>query len=255
MQPVAKQGEWVCLGDADYEDFERLENYFSESGSITSLISAFEELPEVLKDNHRSKVLKGSLDLLGRQTVIVAKSPVDKNRRKWSRLISLFAPGEAAATLINLNKMIAAGLETTRPICVIERRQFKMVVDSWICYEFREGDVCGVSGLEDIAELLRNMHSAGFRHDDPTWNNFLRDPSGTLFTIDTKAKPCTGMYHATRDFIALRQANCIYDIDIEKLGNLDSSSVGYRTAILYAGYKSIRTKIKDKLKKNRPKNS
>jgi len=199
-------------------------------------------------------VLKGNLSLFDDNPMVVAKKPVDKNKRKWSRLISFFVPGEAASTLDNLNKMVSVGLETTRPLCVLERRQFNMVVDSWICYEFREGVVCGEQGLEEIAELLRSMHRAGFRHDDPTWNNFLRDPSGTLFTIDTKAKPCNGMYHATRDFIALRQANCIYDIDIEALGKLDTSSMGYKAATLYATYKSVRTKIKDKLKKNRPKN-
>ena len=252
------EGAWFLWCNAketskvDYAD--QFSQFFERGNSIQSLLREFETLPIELKNNHRSQVRRGILALPSGDIDIIAKRPVDKNRRIWSRLNSLFSKAEAAAILKNLHQMELAGLESIVPICALEKRSFNMVVDSWVCYAYREGEVCGPESLQDIAFLLRDMHAKGFRHGDPTWNNFLHDESGVLFTIDTTAKPCRGMYHATQDFETFRQANAISDIDIEKLGQLDTKSLGYRFAKIYSSYKSWRSKLKDKIKRNRPKN-
>ena len=62
---------------------------------IENLLQEIAALPITLKDDKRSLVKKG---VLLNQTVI-AKQPRDKNRRIWSRILSLFRNGEAYQTM------------------------------------------------------------------------------------------------------------------------------------------------------------
>lgn len=249
LTPVFTQSQWHCLA-ASPED-EWLSQGLTQVRSISSLIDLFQALPVTLKDNHRSTVKRG--ELWGR--TIVAKRPVDKNRRLWMRLSSLFVNGDAATTIENLAKMEAAGIESVQPLFALEKRVLGMVVDSWVCYQYREGAaVSGEQDLSVVVELLKRMHAAGFRHDDPTWNNFLFDENGTLFTIDTKAKPCRGAYHVANDFALLCRDNDLGHLDVLTLSGLKKTAPGYWLSTAYFSFKAGRSWLKSKLKKNRLKN-
>lgn len=244
LELIVKQGEWSLFSDTQHREL------LAGLDDLNGLIIEFGELPVTLKDNHRSVVKRGGL--LGKDVIV--KRPIDKNRRLWARLSSLFTKAEALATVENLAKLTHAGVQSVAPLFALERRAQGMVVDSWVCYEYRAGEPCDASSINAIIEFLHHMHSQGFRHGDPTWNNFLRDQNGVLFTIDTKAKACTNAYHATVDFELLKRANKLKGVDIAELASLDKSSLGYWLAFFYMSLKSGRSALKDRLKKNRPKN-
>lgn len=237
-------GQWRCFAR------DEIAKRISERGGLTSLLPLLDQLPTALKDNHRSTVRKGTL--LGFEVVV--KRPKDKNGRAWARFLSMFSHAEAFSTFINLRRMVEAGVETTQPLFAIEKRVKGMVVDSWICYEFREGEPVGRDGLGQIIELLNLMHKNGFRHGDPTWNNFLIGSDDVVFTIDTTAKPCAWSFHSTYDFVLLKRSNKIKELDIRKAGNLNRLALGYNLAMLYMVIKAGRSWLKDRIKRNRPKN-
>jgi len=245
LEVVLQQGAWTCLCNQGQGEL------FGEVNNIDALINQLENLPTTLKDNHRSTVKRGALFGLD----VIAKRPSDKNRRLWARLSSLFVPAEAVTTIVNLAKLEQGGIESVKPLLALEKRQYGMVVDSWLCYQYRAGEPCSEACLNEIVELLHEMHAAGFRHDDPTWNNFLRDDDDVLFTIDTKARACNGAFQATNDFMLLKRANKMHDLDIHTLGKFNKKAPGYWLAMLYMAMKSGRSALRDKVKKNRPKNT
>ena len=247
LATLLEQGEWACLG----HDAERVLIQKHAISSIESLIEQFANLPITLKDNHRSTVKRGTLFGLD----VVVKRPKDKNRRTWARLWSLVLPGEAAATIENLHKLRNAGIESVKPLLALERRVNGMVVDSWLCYQYRAGEPCDDECLDEIITLLQRMHKAGFRHDDPTSNNFLRADDGKLFTIDTKAKPCRGKFHAAIDFALLQRDRGLHNTAVHQLGNLQAASPGYQLARFYMAVKRLRSTVRDTLKKNRLRNN
>ncbi len=259
LSRVLTQGKWHCLCSDQHREWVLAG--VQGVGGIEAAVRQCHALSTTLKDNHRSTVTRG--ELWGRE--VVAKRPRDKNRRLWMRLSSLLVASEAVATIANLTKLSQAGVESVEPLFAIERRVFGMVVDSWLCYDYREGQRCDQASLPDIVGLLHQMHSAGFRHGDPTWNNFLKGDDGVLFTIDTKAKPCVGEYHKTHDFALLQRDYLLQNAesenensavmqDLATFGSLNRSRIGYRLALAYLSIKTARSWLKSKIKKNRPKN-
>ncbi len=244
MELIAQNGDWRCYCHSS----ER--HIFVDGVDFEPLLKALRSLPETLKDNHRSAVLKG--ELLGRD--VVAKQPRDKHRRLWSRLVSLWSEGESYATIKNLLALQESGVESVKPLFALECRKFGMVVDSWACYEYRAGNVCTQHDTKKIIEFLGQMHVAGFRHGDPTWNNFLYDPLGVMFTIDTKAQACRGTFHQAYDFVLFKRANKLKDFDLHEL-DLNRRTPGYWLAMAYMSVKVGRSALKDALRKNRPKNT
>ncbi len=242
---LAKQGDWVCLCNKDQVEL------LQSAPPIDALLEQLRALPVTLKDNHRSSVKRG--ELLGHE--VVAKQPRDKNKRLWARFTSLFGPAESAVTIQNLARLKAAGIPSVAPLFALEKRRAGMVVDSWMCYQYRAGEPCDETGLQEVVQFLDKMHQAGFRHDDPTWNNFLRDDSGRLFTIDTKARPCRGAFGATNDFVLLKRANKLHDLELDSLTFLNTKAFGYWLAIFYMKLKTGRAALRDTIKKNRPKNT
>ncbi len=242
---MVEQGAWRCYAHPAQTDA------LSEINDLNHLIERLNRLPITLKDNHRSLVKRGELFDMD----VVAKQPRDKHRRKWARLASLFTAGEATLTIQNLSKLQTAGIQSVAPVFALEKRLKGMIVDSWLCYQYRSGTPCNRDDLEKVAHMLDQMHRAGFRHGDPMLNNFLIDQSDqTLFTIDTKAKPCWGSFAATMDFILLKRANKLYDVKLSDLTSLDKARLGYWLAVLYFQIKSGRAKLRDLIRKNRPKN-
>lgn len=238
--------EWRCLALAEQlPNVEKLE-------SIEQLFQEIDAFPEILKDNHRSLVRKGSL--LGRE--VVAKQPRSKNRRLWPRVASWFEPAEARQTLMALGRMQELGIESVTPVLVLERRRVGMIVDSWVLYEYREGEPCSNDCLPDVIDFLSTLHQHGLRHNDPNFGNFLRDADGTLFTLDCKGRKRRGNFTDVYDFILLKRVNKkLVGFELNQVKILNPKSPGYWLAITYTQLKAVRSLVKDAIKRNRPKNT
>lgn len=243
---VKKHGDWRCLCN------QRQQNWVASLPEIPELLDRLRALTTTLKDNHRSLVMLG--DLSGRN--IVAKQPRDKNRRLWARALSLIEQTEAAQTLTTLEQFHELGIPSVQPLFVLEKRVFGAVVDSWVSYEFRDGTPCQENDLPSIIELLRTMHDNGFRHNDPNLGNFLVDNNGEMFLLDSRGRKRTGNFSDANDFFLLKKINkTLTEFRISDVDHLDQTTMGFKLAFAYTKIKSARSFIKDRIRKDRPKNT
>ena len=130
-----------------------------------------------------------------------------------------------------------------------------MVTDSWLVYEFREGQPCQADCLPEIVEVLNDIHSKGYRHDDPNLGNFMRADDGSIFLIDFKGRARAGSFSDYYDFILLSKSNADF-IDpeqVEQLVDFNRASFGYFLSQLYLSYKSTRSRLKELLRRRRSK--
>ena len=245
LQPIFREENWCCFADSDSEFAKQLT-------SVHHARSLIEELQTSLKDNHRSCVKKGQMFNLE----VVAKQPRDKNRRKWSRLLSLFREGEAKRMFQALELFEQYKINSLKPLFLLEERVFGVIVDSWIVYQFRDGIKSDKHALPQIIEILKRIHSNGHRHNDPNFGNFLRDENGDLFLIDCVLRQRIGSYTDTIDYLLLASINNGVSIEeVEQLVNPNRLLPGYWLAKCLIGYRSIRARIKAKLRPNRIKNN
>ena len=126
---VKRDGAWRCLCNARQGDWVKSLN------EIPELLASLSNLPVALKDNHRSLVMLGEIA----NKKLVAKQPRDKNKRLWSKVLSYLELSEAAQTLLTLERFHELGIPSVQPLFVLEKRVLGAVVDSWLCYEYREG--------------------------------------------------------------------------------------------------------------------
>lgn len=243
---VKKSGAWHCLCNP------RQQKWVQELPEIPQLLAALGSLPKTLKDNHRSLVMVGEVS--GKR--LIAKQPRDKNKRLWARALSYIEPTEAAQTLVTLERFHEVGISTVQPLFVLEKRFLGAVVDSWLCYEYRKGSPCNESYLPRIIEMLKNIHLAKFRHNDPNLGNFLVDESDEMFVLDSRGRKRTGNFSDANDFFLLKKINkTLINFEVRDVAHLNLSSFGYRLALVYNKIKLARSFIKNRVKKNRPKNT
>jgi len=226
-----KSGSWVCFVD---------ENHSLELTCIDGLFNEIEKFSKTLKDDRRSLVKLGDINGLK----VIAKQPRDKNDRKWARVLSWFGPAEARKTFTSLLEFKDKGIESLTPICFLERKQFGMVFDSWLLYEYRDGRVSNRSHLVQIVEQLKKLHQNGYRHEDPNFSNFLIDVNGQFFLIDCKGKSRSGRFTDYYDFMLLEGNDGFEQAEVEALIDVDHFSVGYWRAQAYRAYIRVRTKWK-----------
>lgn len=243
---VKRYGSWRCLSNP------RQQQWVDQLPDFPALLEVINELPNTLKDNHRSLVLSGEVG--SRQ--VVAKQPRNKNNRVWARVLSYFEPSEAAQTLLTLERFHSLGLASVQPLFVLEKRSLGAVVDSWVCYEYRAGEACCNDHLPEVIALLKKMHELGFRHNDPNLGNFLIDANGEMFLLDCKGRARTGVFSDANDYFLLKKLNKkLCGFEVNDVAHLNQQSVGFRIAKLYTDIRSVRSKIKDAIKRNRPKNT
>ena len=243
---VKQHGSWRCLSNP------RQCSWVRSLPEIPKLLIELSALETILKDNHRSLVVLG--EVFGRR--LVAKQPRDKNKRLWARILSYIEPAEAAQTLSTLERFHELGIPSVEPLFVLEKRVFGAVVDSWICYEFRDGEPCDESCVPSVLEMLNQIHLAGFRHNDPNLGNFLTDKNGTMFVLDSRGRKRSGNFSDANDYFLFKKINkTLTNFQISDVKHLDSSTFGYRLALVYNKVKLARSYLKDWIYKNRPKNT
>jgi len=235
-----RDGDWSCyVSDKNQPEIP----------SIEQLLEKIEDFDVTLKDDRRSLVKLGQLN--GQK--VVAKQHRDKNRRKWSRLLSLIGAAEAKLSFITLIEFKEKGIESLTPICLLEKKRLAMVVDSWLLYEYREGRSSDRSYLPQIIEQLKIIHRHGYRHEDPNFDNFLIDANGAMFLIDCRGKRRSGLFSDYYDFILLEGGGKFKRHEVEKLIDIDPFSIGYWQARIYRGYIDLRTKWKELIGRRRSK--
>lgn len=244
LQPLLHHNDWVCFADPDSQIATQLD-------SIEQVQQLISDLPITLKDGYRSCVKKGSMFGL----TVAAKQPRDKNRRRWSRILSLLRHGEAKQMFVALTQFKQLGIESLTPLLVLEQRKAGMIMDSWVVYEFREGQPSDVQSLPQIVTLLKQLHRGGYRHNDPNFGNFLLDPDGKLFLIDCVLRPRRGSYTDCIDFFLLSRINNITAAQVDALVMPNRLSLGYWLARTVLGYRSKRSKLKRLLRLTKPKNN
>lgn len=239
---LEQDGAWACYG--------RSSNPAPELPQIKHLLSAIAEFPVSLKDDRRSLVKRG--ELAGVQ--VIAKQPRDKNRRRWARFLSRFDDAEAKKTFRSLLRFEQLGIESVRPLCVLEKTQNQQVVDSWLLYEFRDGEPASAGDLTAVIACLKKLHEHGFRHEDPNFGNFLRGDDQKMFLIDCKGKKKLGNFGAYYDFMLLSLRNeGVSKEQVERLIDFQPWSPGYLLSRLYAAYIASRTKLKVMLRRRKSK--
>ncbi len=243
---VKRDGAWRCLCNARQGDWVKSLN------EIPELLASLSNLPVALKDNHRSLVMLGEIA----NKKLVAKQPRDKNKRLWSKVLSYLELSEAAQTLLTLERFHELGIPSVQPLFVLEKRVLGAVVDSWLCYEYREGKACEESQVSRVIDMLKKMHLAGYRHNDPNLGNFLIDDNDQLFVLDCRGRKRTGNFSDANDFFLFKKINkSLKDFKVSDVKHLDSTSFGYRLAFVYTKLKLARSFVKDRVRKNRPRNT
>jgi len=242
LKALHQDSQWICLTHASSD---------IDIPEIAELLAAINNFDQTLKDDRRSLVKKGQL--FGK--TIVAKQPRDKNRRHWSRLLSLVLNAEARKTFLTLCEFNNKGIESLVPICVLEKRAWGCVVDSWLLYDYREGRQSDVTMLEQVVEQLKKLHSFGYRHGDPNFGNFMIDQDGHFFLIDCKGRSKAGHYGECYDFMLLSDRNeGVSEEDVQQLVTYNHLSLGYWLARLYRAYIQGRSSLKKVLGRRRSKN-
>ena len=217
---------------------------------IDQLLVKIEGFPNVLKDDRRSLVKLGELN----QEKIIAKQPRDKNKRKWARILTLLTgQSEAQKAFCCLIDFKLKGIESLAPYCLLQKKQCGMVIDSYLLYYFREGQVSNKKHLPKIVTLLKKIHQHGYQHTDPHFDNFLTDENGELFLIDCKGKSRKGTFSDNYDFFLLLGRSGFTENEIDTVVNLDKSSWGYRLAKCYMRYIKFRSNYKQKVGRKRSK--
>lgn len=94
------------------------------------------------------------------------------------------------------------GINTTKPVMAAEKRTFGMVTDSWLVYEYLQGENClGKKNLyPEVVKLLKKIHDNGYLHNDPQIRNFMANENG-IFVIDSNpTKPTLGALSKTFEY-------------------------------------------------------
>lgn len=158
----------------------------SEAKNLFDIIQSTEfKQISVLKDNHRSTVLR--IDSNGED--LVYKVPKEKNSRLWIRFLTWFRKGESFKNLHSMNILTEIGVKTTKPILAVEKRAFGMVVNSWLLYEYLDGSSCldRPETYDRVMATLKKIHNNGLIHGDPQIRNFI-EKENEIYVIDANPK-------------------------------------------------------------------
>jgi len=160
------------------------------------------EVIEVYKESQRNYVAKIKFN----NRYYVLKSPRNEYRIPQRRFGTLFKEGEALTTLKNITELRNQGLiELVAPLLVAVRRTKGMIKESYIVFEFVEGE----DGRGHILEMIKageKMHSLGAYHGDFNPSNFIW-AENRIRIIDTQGKKTWTPFKKRYDLITLDYDN------------------------------------------------
>ncbi|UII28818.1 hypothetical protein LVD15_10445 [Fulvivirga maritima] len=198
-----------------------------------------------LKKNHRSKV---RVVKIGDQKYVL-KIPREKNKKKWIRFTTLFRDGEAFKNIKGMLTYQKIGIPSTKPVMAAEKRQKGMVVDSWLLYEYLDGQPCldNEPLYPRVIDKLQQIHNKGYLHGDSQIRNFLYEAEeDEVYVIDSNPKPA-GLFNFSKayEFAYLRKSAP----GIEKYFGAINDWWLYKLAYYYDIYERKFVRNRRKLKK------
>jgi len=199
------------------------------------------DITNSLKDHHRSIVQRIDID----NQDLVLKVPLEKNTRKWIRLMTWFRMGEAHKNLDGMERLWSKEIKTTIPLMAVEKRSTGMVTDSWLVYEYLDGITCHEQPqyYEEVINTLGQMHKKGFLHGDPQIRNFVA-VDDDIYVIDSNPKSAWSAFDRAYEWAYLRKSAP----GIEKLfGNINNWWL-YKVAFWYDIYERRFVKNRRKVK-------
>ena len=193
-----------------------------------------------IKNNKRSLVLLVSH--MGKKFIL--KSPLEKNRRKWIRFTTLFRNGEAFKTILNMERLNNMGIKTNNPTMAVEKRVFGMVSDSWMLFEYEEGEPCTEEHYALAVQKLKEIHTKGILHGDPQIRNFLYNGKEVI-TIDCNPKRILlGNISKAYEYIYLEKSAEGIDTHFTFSRDTLSYRIAKKYSILYWSWRRIKKKIR-----------
>ncbi|MDY3237429.1 lipopolysaccharide core heptose(II) kinase RfaY [Fusobacterium perfoetens] len=189
---------------------EKKKVFFNELSSIEFFDVIKEDrykLLKTLKSDNRSIVKL----IQFRGKPYIYKIPLEKNTRKWQRILSFFRGSEAQREFKNLEKILENGFNTSKPYFACEIKKFGMVIDSYIIMEYINGNAGDINSLPFITDTLSKIHKKGYIHGDSQLSNFILT-NDKCYIIDAKFnKSIFGKIAQTYEFIYL-ETSCGQDI-------------------------------------------
>ena len=172
-----------------------------------------------LKNNGNSHV---KLVQHGQQRIVV-KEPKGKNKRLQSRLISIFKRSRAFYAAQSLLFVRNASIEASRPLCVLERRRFGMIVYSVIFYEYLEGRAIQKGDFPALADTVKRITDLGYGHSDCHQGNFIYTDHGIAPIDFVLKKNWFGKLFV--DFQYLKLFHALPEQEFRKLCHHDNSRI------------------------------
>lgn len=202
--------------------------YFDDEKSIKlydKIKNTCYNIVKVLKNDQRSYVALIEID--GEKYVY--KKPIEKNKRKWQRFLSIFRGSESKREYQNIQRINKLGFNGATPYFALEKRKGLICFDSYLIYSYIEGEEGTTKDIELISKELKKIHIKGYLHGDSQIMNFLINRN-IVYLIDTKLiKNKYGKFGEIFEFIYLEES-C--NIDIE----YDRKSIYYKGAIILKRY-------------------
>ncbi|WP_300621282.1 lipopolysaccharide core heptose(II) kinase RfaY [uncultured Fusobacterium sp.] len=194
-------------------------------------------IERVFKNDQRSYVALIEID--GEKYVL--KRPIEKNRRKWQRFLSIFRGSESRREFENIQRINELGFNGATPYLAMEKKCGPCVVDSYLIYSYIKGEEGTTKDIDLISKELRKIHSRGYLHGDSQVMNFLIDGE-SVYLIDTKLmRNRYGKFGEVFEFIYLEES-CDRDIEY------DRESIYYKGAITLKRYLIWFAKFKKRLR-------
>ncbi|WP_157493904.1 lipopolysaccharide core heptose(II) kinase RfaY [Fulvivirga imtechensis] len=215
----------------------------SQNISLFDMISEGQyTIKSPLKEHHRSDVYKIEIN----KQEYVLKTPKEKNKKWWIRFTTLFRDGEAFKNIKGMFKYEELGLHTTKPVMAAEKRKLGMVTDSWLLYEFLDGESCldREEFYPMVVKELKLIHSKGYLHGDPQIRNFLHR-SSQIYVIDSNPKRVgvTGFSRAY-EFAYLRKSAPGIEAYFGEINNWRLYKLAFKYDIYERKFVRTRRKIK-----------
>ncbi len=168
-------------------------NEFSE------LLTKLENPDTVLKHDHRGEV--GTFNI-GEIRYVIKKFTLQETRL-WFRLASVFFPTLGEIACRNGLEMTSDGINTLRPVLLMQQTHNRMIVSSWLVYRFIEGRLMTEQDEEDIVTFVKGMHQSGWIHRDPHPGNFIRTPEGVATIDPIRARQSESRYLRAYDVVLM----------------------------------------------------
>jgi heptose II phosphotransferase len=130
-----------------------------------------QSLPCYLAHRDNRRTLSAQFQMHGERFVL--KIPRARNARYWERLLTLFRGSDLSRVYQGMLDLHRTGILGPRPILIAEKKHFGIIVDSFLIYEFLEGETCTSKDAEAIAKSVLILHDLSLMRRDIHLGNFL----------------------------------------------------------------------------------